>query len=225
MLFHALLLALSLCAGPCNDYTGLRMKMIQEQIETRGVKNPEVLRAMENTPRHVFVPEPEMDRAYADFALPIGYGATISQPYIVALMTQLLDVKPTHRILEIGTGSGYQAAILSQLAQHVYTMEIVPELAQRASATLEDLGYDNVTVRYGDGYGGWPEEAPFDRIILTAAPEEVPQKLLDQLKPGGKLVAPVGIGDQNLYVYDKLPDGRIRRTYQIGVRFVPMKHR
>jgi protein-L-isoaspartate(D-aspartate) O-methyltransferase len=166
-----------------------------------------------------------MVRAYADFALPIGYGATISQPYIVALMTQLLDVKRTHRVLEIGTGSGYQAAILSQLAPHVYTMEIVPELAERASTTLDDLGYDNVTVRYGDGYAGWPEEAPFDRIILTAAPEEVPQKLLDQLKPGGKLVAPVGIGDQNLYVYDKLPDGRIRSTCHIGVRLVAMKHR
>jgi protein-L-isoaspartate(D-aspartate) O-methyltransferase len=216
------LLLLPFLAVPQDSYAGPRMKMIQEQIEHRGLKDPDVLRAMRDTPRHRFVPDSEIDQAYEDHPVAIGYGATISQPYIVALMTHLLDVKRSHKVLEIGTGSGYQAAILSQLAEHVYSVEIVPELAASAATKLTGLGYTNVTVRQGDGYQGWPEQAPFDRIIVTAAPPDVPRALVDQLRPGGKMVAPIGDWDQSLYVFEKLANGQVRRTMTIGVRFVPM---
>lgn len=201
-----------------------RERMVRQQIEERGVRNPAVLKAMRATPRHLFVPESVRSQAYADGPLPIGYGQTISQPYIVASMTELLDPAPTHRVLEIGTGSGYQAAILSALVKEVYSIEIVPELGASASALLRKLGYHNVYVKIGDGYQGWPEKAPFDRIILTAAPPEIPQTLIDQLAPGGKMVAPVGQGvwDQELYVIEKDKHGKVSRRAVYGVRFVPM---
>jgi len=161
--------------------------------------------------------------AYEDYPLPIGYGATISQPYIVALMTELLAPTKNHRVLEIGTGSGYQAAILAQLVAEVYTMEIVPELAQSAAGTLRELGYSNVTVRRGDGFKRWPEQAPFDGIILTAAPREIPETLVRQLANGGRLVAPVGSWLQQLILIEKKADGRIQRRSMGMVSFIRMK--
>jgi protein-L-isoaspartate(D-aspartate) O-methyltransferase len=205
-------------------YQPQRDRMVVEQIQARGVRSPEVLRAMRATPRHLFVPEPLRPQAYEDGPLPIGYGQTISQPYIVAAMTELLAPAKTQKVLEIGTGSGYQAAVLSPLVGRLFSVEIVPELAAQSADLLKTLGYANVTVRQGDGYLGWPAEAPFDRIILTAAPPKIPKALLDQLKPGGKLVAPVGasVFDQDLVVIDKGPDGKIRERSVFPVRFVPM---
>ena len=201
-----------------------RDRMVRDQIESRGIRNPDVLRVLRATPRHRFVPESIRAMAYDDCALPIGHGATISQPYIVALMTEALAPEKAHRVLEIGTGSGYQAAVLAQLTDHVYTIEIVPELADSARKTLASLGYTNVTVRHGDGYKGWPERAPFDRIIVTAAPPEVPQTLLDQLAPGGRLIVPVGAGwEQELTLIEKRRDGSIHRTPVAPVLFVPMR--
>jgi protein-L-isoaspartate(D-aspartate) O-methyltransferase len=200
-----------------------RAMLVEEQIEQRGVRNPDVLRVMRTVPRHEFVPEHLRDEAYDDRPLSIGYGATISQPYIVAAMTEFLQPARHHRVLEIGTGSGYQAAVLSMLVKEVYSIEIVPQLAASAEATLRRLGYNNVRVRQGDGYKGWPEFAPFDGIILTAAPPEVPQALIDQLKRGGKLVAPVGgSGDQQLMILEKDREGRVRRRAVFPVMFVPM---
>jgi protein-L-isoaspartate(D-aspartate) O-methyltransferase len=201
-----------------------REAMVAEQLEARGLRNPAVLRAMRATPRHLFVPANVRSLAYEDGPLPIGFQATISQPYVVAWMTELLDVQRKTRVLEIGTGSGYQAAILSQLAAEVYSIEIVPELAKSASETLARLGHKNVEVRHGDGYKGWPEKAPFDRIILTAAPPEIPQALIDQLANGGRLVAPVGATvAQELTVVEKNAKGAIRRRTEGGVSFVPMR--
>jgi protein-L-isoaspartate(D-aspartate) O-methyltransferase len=196
--------------------------MVREQIESRGIKSRAVLQSLRNTPRHRFVPAQVRALAYTDQPLPIGYGATISQPYIVALMTQLLEPSKELTVLEIGTGSGYQAAVLSPLVKYVYTIEIVPELARSAKAILQKLGYKNISVRAGDGYKGWPEKAPFDRIVLTAAPPEIPRVLIDQLRPGGRLVAPVGENVQDLVVIDKSQDGKISRRSVIPVRFVPM---
>lgn len=217
----AVMLALPACAS--DVYEQQRAQMVREQIESRGIRDPKVLRAMRDTPRHLFVPEQMQPHAYEDHPLPIGYQATISQPYIVALMTDTLDVKKNHRVLEIGTGSGYQAAILAQLAGRVYTMEIVPELAASAKEKLAQ--YENVEVRHGDGYQGWPEEAPFDRIMLTAAPPKLPEALLDQLKPGGKLLAPVGATPwtQELVLVEKSKDGKIREQSVLPVVFVPMQ--
>ncbi|MFB3828046.1 MAG: protein-L-isoaspartate(D-aspartate) O-methyltransferase [Bryobacteraceae bacterium] len=214
-------LLLLLAADPT---AALRARMVKEQIEDRGIRNPGVLAAMRNTPRHLFVPEESRALAYGDHPVAIGYGATISQPYIVAWMTELLEPARTHRVLEIGTGSGYQAAVLSPLVQHVYTIEIVPELAKSAAALLEKLGRTNITVRQGDGYKGWPDGAPFDRIVITAAPPEIPKTLIDQLAPGGRLVAPVGSSpfSQELVVLDKRADGSTRRRSMGGVMFVPM---
>mgnify|MGYP001096123887 CR=1 FL=1 len=205
-----------------DPYEKLREAMVRDQIEARGIKNPDVLRVMRMTPRHEFVPEELRRSAYEDRPLPIGYGQTISQPYIVAYMTEALEVARTHKVLEIGTGSGYQAAVLAPLAAQVFTIEIVPELAQSAARKL--ARYDNVRVRLGDGYKGWPEEAPFDRIMLTAAPPEIPQTLIDQLKPGGKLIAPVGRSpwSQELVLVEKTREGKIRRRSLIPVMFVPM---
>jgi protein-L-isoaspartate(D-aspartate) O-methyltransferase len=177
---------------------------------------------MRRVPRHEFVPEPVRARAYADYPLPIGLDQTISQPYIVALMTELLQVKPGHRVLEIGTGSGYQAAVLAELGAEVYTIEIVEALAATARETLDRLGYRQVHARAGDGYQGWPDAAPFDRIIVTAAPPKVPQPLIDQLKPDGRLVVPEGRGDQDLVLYRKTSDGKLKRESVLPVRFVPM---
>lgn len=197
--------------------------VLREQLEKRGIRDPEVLRVMGETPRHLFIPESLREQSYEDHPVAIGHGATISQPYIVAVMTTMLRVSPEHRVLEIGTGSGYQAAILSQLGAHVYTVEIVPELAQAAEDTLRQLGYTNVSVRTGDGSLGWPEEAPFDRILLTAAPEEIPEGLISQLGCGGRLVAPVGkTTNQDLMVVDKAADGSIQSRKAGAVLFIPM---
>jgi protein-L-isoaspartate(D-aspartate) O-methyltransferase len=217
-------LACGLLLWAADPYQGQRDRMVSEQIEARDVRQPELLRAMRATPRHLFVPEPMRPQAYEDSPLPIGFGQTISQPYIVAVMTELLRVDRTHKVLEIGTGSGYQAAVLSPLAKHVYSIEIVPELARRSAELLKKLGYTNVSVRQGDGYLGWPEEAPFDRIILTAAPGEVPQALINQLKPGGRLVAPVGrtVLSQDLVLVEKDAQGKTHERPVLPVRFVPM---
>jgi protein-L-isoaspartate(D-aspartate) O-methyltransferase len=201
-----------------------RLDMVARQIAARGVTASRVLEAMRKVPRERFVPAELASRAYDDRPLPIGLGQTISQPYIVAYMTELLRTEPHHRVLEIGTGSGYQAAILGSLARAVYTIEIVPTLARRASVVLKALGYRNVHVREGDGYAGWPEEAPFDRILVTAAPETIPQPLLDQLAHGGVLVAPVGATTQWLVVVEKTGRGIIERR-TIPVRFVPFTRR
>jgi protein-L-isoaspartate(D-aspartate) O-methyltransferase len=217
-------LAITLLLWAADPYERQRERMVAEQIQQRGIRNPAVLKAMRSVPRHLFVPESLRSMAYQDSPLPIGHGQTISQPYIVAFMTELLDPRPEHKVLEIGTGSGYQAAVLSPLVKQVFTIEIVPELAQRSAELLKKLGYANVVVRQGDGYLGWPEQAPFDRIILTAAPEDVPKALIEQLKPGGKLVAPVGRSawDQELILLEKGLDGKIRRRAVLPVRFVPM---
>lgn len=200
-----------------------RLAMVREQIEARDVKDPEVLEAMRQVPRHLFVPDTVRAEAYDDHPLPIGEGQTISQPYIVALMSELLELEDDHKVLEIGTGSGYQAAVLALLAGDVYSIEIVESLADQARSRLNELGYP-VNVRAGNGYLGWPEEAPFDRIILTAAPPEMPQALVEQLEPGGRLVAPVGPvgGVQELVMLEKNPQGEVRSMTVIGVRFVPM---
>ena len=199
-----------------------RLEMVAAQIRARGLTGDRLLAAMEEVPRHLFVPEAERAHAYADHPLPIGDGQTISQPYIAALMTSLLDLTPRSRVLEIGTGSGYQAAVLSRLAGQVYSVEIVPDLGERARCTLTRLGYANVSVRIGDGYLGWPEAAPFDAIILTAAPAAVPPPLLAQLKPGGHMVVPVGDLDQELLLITKRADGSLQQEKLLPVRFVPM---
>jgi protein-L-isoaspartate(D-aspartate) O-methyltransferase len=195
--------------------------MVESQIEARGVKNPRVLAAMRTVPRHRFVPSAYRDQAYRDRALPIGLRQTISQPYMVAVMTELLDPQSGDKVLEVGTGSGYQAAVLSGLVEKIYTIEIIPELADRARRLLAANGYDNVIVITGDGYRGIPAEAPFDGIIVTAAPERVPQPLIDQLKMGGRLVVPVGGRDQRLQVFERTEDGLEEKTL-FAVRFVPM---
>jgi protein-L-isoaspartate(D-aspartate) O-methyltransferase len=210
--------------GAQTDWAAARKRMVQEQLAApgRGITNRLVLQAMENVPRHEFVPASMRDEACDDHPLPIGHGQTISQPYIVALMTEQLDPKPSDRVLEIGTGSGYQAAVLSTLVQEVRTIEIVEPLARRAEADLKRLGYTNVYVRAGDGFKGWPEAAPFDSIIVTCAPENVPQPLVDQLKEGGRMAIPVGpIYDQNLYLLRK-KDGKVQTQAVLAVRFVPM---
>jgi len=206
------------------DFAAARRRMVEEQLKGfgRDITNAHVLRAMATVPRHEFVPEKLRGEAYEDYPLPIGYGQTISQPYIVAFMTQELDPKPHHRVLEIGTGSGYQAAVLAELVKEVYTIEIIEPLAERAKADLARLGYTNVFVRAGDGYKGWPEAAPFDSIIVTCAPEQVPPPLIEQLKEGGRMMIPLGpLHDQNLYLLEKR-GGKIERRAVLPVRFVPM---
>ena len=216
--------ALLLCLAACvqaDDYPALRERMVTTQLERRGIRDARVLAAMRKIPRHEFVPAGVVARAYDDSPLPIGHRQTISQPYIVALMTELAAVKPTSKVLEVGTGSGYQAAVLAELAKDVYSIEIVEPLAREAEATLRRLGYERVRVRAGDGYRGWPEAAPFDVIVVTAAPEAVPKPLLDQLAPGGRLVIPVGDDMQWLEVHRRTDAGiTVERTVQ--VRFVPM---
>lgn len=204
-----------------NDFVEKRKKMVENQIKARGVSDQRVLDAMSNVQRHLFVPENLQNRAYQDEPLPIGYGQTISQPFIVAYMTEQIDLDESEKVLEIGTGSGYQAAVLGEIAKQVYTIEIVPELAVRAAGILQELGYHNVSVRTGDGYLGWPEAAPFDAIIVTAAPAHIPQPLIDQLKIGGHMIIPVGEFSQDLILLERTEEG-IEQKRKIPVRFVPM---
>ena len=196
--------------------------MVQQQLKARGIKDEPVLTTMAKVPREEFVPADARVDAYEDGPLPIGYDQTISQPYIVAFMTEQLRLKPSDRLLEIGSGSGYQAAVLAELVAEVYTIEIVEPLAKTAEATLQRLGYKNVHLRVGDGYQGWPEEAPFDAIIVTCAPDKVPQPLVDQLKDGGRMVIPVGERfAQQLYLLEK-KNGQLKESATLPVRFVPM---
>jgi protein-L-isoaspartate(D-aspartate) O-methyltransferase len=204
-----------------DDFKQLREDMVNFQIKGRGVKDKRVLDAMTKVPRHLFVPENLQYRAYEDEPLPIGFGQTISQPYIVAYMTEQIDLDESEKVLEIGTGSGYQAAILGEVAKEVYTIEIVPELGEKAREVLQKLDYANVQVKIGDGYKGWPEVAPFDAIIVTAAPDHVPQPLVDQLKIGGRMMIPVGEFNQDLILLERTEKG-IERKRKIPVRFVPM---
>lgn len=203
------------------DFKNLREMMVKYQIEQRGIKDRRVLEVMRRVERHRFVPRQIQHLAYEDTPLPIGEGQTISQPYIVAIMTEVLQLKSKEKVLEIGTGSGYQAAVLAELAQEVYTIEILPELANQAQKLLEELGYKNIKVKCADGYLGWPEFAPFDAIIVTCAPEEIPQALIEQLAEGGRMVIPVGTAYQELRLLVKA-QGRIKQTDIIPVRFVPM---
>jgi protein-L-isoaspartate(D-aspartate) O-methyltransferase len=199
----------------------LRLRMVADQIEGRGVTDPAVLAAMRAVPRHRFVPESLRTLAYEDGPLPIGDGQTISQPLIVAVMTAAIHPKREMKVLEVGTGSGYQAAVLSACVGEVYTIEVIPDLGKRAEALLKKLGYRNVQVRVGDGFDGWPERAPFDAVVLTAAPGKVPKPLIDQLRVGGRLVAPVGRGIQDLVVITKTDKGLVTEVID-SVRFVPM---
>ena len=204
------------------EFTVEREQMVKEQIAIRGVTDERVLRAMRKVPREQFVPEQIRGQSYSDGPLPIGYDQTISQPFVVAFMTEKLGLHPTDRVLEIGTGSGYQAAILAELAAKVYTIEIVEPLGKRAAQTLQRLGYKNVQVKIGDGYRGWPEHAPFDAVIVTCAPDHVPQPLVEQIKEGGRIIIPVGpAGDQTLYLLEK-KNGRLERRNVLPVSFVPM---
>jgi len=199
----------------------LRERMVRDQLEARDVRDAHVLAAMRKVPRHLFVVQELVDSAYEDNALPLLLGQTISQPYIVGYMTQALSLKGGERVLEIGTGSGYQAAVLAEVAAEVFTIEILPELTQRAQSILDRLGYRNIRFRSGDGYLGWPEFAPFDAIMVTAAPDHIPQPLIDQLKQGGRMIIPVGRFEQDLILIEKGEKGVTRQT-TIPVRFVPM---
>jgi len=220
------LIAVVVCAQQ-RDYASLRRDMVENQLRARGIKNQRVLRVMGRVPRHEFVPQSERTHAYADHSLPIGEGQTISQPYIVALMTETARIKRGARVLEIGTGSGYQAAVLAELTPKVYTIELLPTLARRAEATLRRLGYESVAVRVGDGYQGWKEHAPFDAILVTCAPDHIPQPLIDQLAEGGRMVIPVGEQDplrgQELLLVEK-SGGKIKTTSIAPVIFVPLVH-
>lgn len=210
--------------APAGDFTTQRKRMVEEQLKApgRGIRDERVLDAMATVPRHEFVPEAVRAAAYGDHPLPIGHDQTISQPFIVAFMTEKLSPRPTDRVLEIGTGSGYQAAVLAKLVKEVFTIEIVEPLGKQAEQTLKQLGLANVHVRVGDGYLGWPEAAPFDSIIVTCAPDAIPQPLIDQLKDGGRMIIPVGGRfEQELVLLRKNKD-KIERTAVLPVRFVPM---
>lgn len=209
--------------GGAADFAARRGRMVDEQLAARGIADPGVLAAMRSVPRHEFVPQPERARAYADRPLPIGGGQTISQPYIVALMSECLAPGRRGRVLEIGTGSGYQAAVLAELFDRVFTIETDAELAARAARCFERLGLDRIETAVGDGRGGWPEHAPFDAVIATAAPERVPPPLMDQLAEGGRMVIPVGpVGGIQELILLRKENGRPRRESVLSVRFVPM---
>ncbi len=205
-----------------DPYQTERLNMVKYQIENRGIKNPAVLEAMRKVPRHLFVPDNQKPNAYEDRPLSIGDGQTISQPYIVAHMTDIIKPKKGMKVLEIGTGSGYQAAVLAEIVDQVFTIEIVENLGKRAKADLAKLGYKNVFVKIGDGYQGWPSEAPFDAILVTAAAEQVPQPLFDQLKDGGRMVIPVGSqGEVQELILIERVKGKVKTTNLGAVRFVP----
>ena len=203
------------------DFISKRLRMVNTQLIGRGLQDQRVLDAMREVPRHLFMPTSAQEYAYEDMPFPIGYNQTISQPYIVAFMTEVAELNPDAKVLEIGTGSAYQAAILSVLCKEVYTVEVIKDLGKKAKEKLKELGYNNVYVRIGSGYQGWPEEAPFDAIIVTAAPEELPMKLVEQLKIGGRLVIPVGTYQQELLRITRNEDG-IKKENLLPVRFVPM---
>jgi protein-L-isoaspartate(D-aspartate) O-methyltransferase len=213
-----------IATGAEDSYAQARSRMVAEQLMAsgRGITNERVLGAMGKVPRHEFVPERVRSLAYQDSPLPIGHDQTISQPYVVAFMTEGLEPKPTDKVLEIGTGSGYQAAVLSGLAAEVFTVEIIEQLAQRASADLKRLGYTNVHVRAGDGYKGWPEHAPFDAIIVTCAPDHVPRPLIEQLKESGRMIIPVGSGLGQELILLRKTGGKLEKRAVLPVRFVPM---
>ena len=213
--------SLSVRASVQDRYARERARMVAEQLRARGIRDRGVLRAMARVPRHQFVPAPYQELAYADRPLPIGFDQTISQPFIVAYMTEVANVSSGERVLEVGTGSGYQAAILAELVREVYTVEIVPELAARARTQLRALGYANVHVRTGDGYAGWREHAPYDAIVVTAAPDHVPPALVEQLAVGGRMVVPVGAGEQEMRVISKTARGVVEQR-TIPVQFVPL---
>jgi len=223
-LFLVLAFTSSLWASEEELFTQQRVQMVQTQIKRRGVTNPSVLQAMLAVKRHLFVRRWDRGSAYRDNPLPIGHGQTISQPYIVALMTELLELSPGDKALEVGTGSGYQAAILAKIVKQVYTIEIVKPLAKKARERLKDLNYKNVKVQTGDGYYGWEEHAPFDVIIVTAAASHIPPPLIKQLKPGGRMVIPVGpqFFVQHLLLVEKQHDGTITQRSMLPVRFVPL---
>jgi protein-L-isoaspartate(D-aspartate) O-methyltransferase len=227
LLAGALLLAgLGVGPGPAralDSFADARQAMVARQLQRRDITDPRVLIAMGTVPRHRFVPGDLASRAYGDYPLPIGEGQTISQPYMVALMTQWAEVHPGDRVLEVGTGSGYQAAVLAELGGHVFSIEILPDLARQAATRLKDLGYGQVQVRSGDGYQGWPEAAPFDAILVTAAAPRVPPALTAQLKEGGRLVIPVGPpgGEQTLKRYHRV-QGKLVEEASLAVRFVPL---
>lgn len=227
--FFTMLLLILLFSCGRDNYTGtqekeyktMRSEMVKRQIIARGVKNPKVIEAMESVPRHLFVPEEERQNAYKDQARAIGSGQTISQPYIVAFMTEELNLNAGDRVLEIGTGSGYQASVLGQIVDTVFSIEIIEELAMRAQKTIANLNYKNIIIRKGDGYLGWPEKAPFDAIIVTAAPPTIPPLLLEQLKIGGRMILPVGKYVQELVIVSKNEGGHTMESV-LPVRFVPM---
>ena len=206
-----------------DEYKTVREEMVDSQIKARGISNMDVLEAMRSVPRHEFVLEQYLSRAYTDQPLPINHGQTISQPYIVALMSELLEIQEGQRVLEIGTGSGYQAAVLAELGVDVYTIEIIPELAQEARERLNRLGYTEIHTKTADGYFGWEENGPFEAIIVTAAPDHLPQPLANQLAEGGRLIIPIGpVGAfQTLWLFEKI-DGELQATNMGGVRFVPL---
>jgi len=211
-------------AGPEEkEFRAMRESMVATQIEGRGVADPRVLEAMRKVPRHKFVLPDSVDAAYDDYPLPIGHGQTISQPYIVAYMCELAQLQGTHKVLEVGTGSGYHASVMAQIAAEIYTVEIIPELAAQAASTIAKLGYDNIHVRHADGYQGWKEEAPFDAIIVTAAADQIPPPLIEQLRDGGRMIIPVGLPAfiQQIVVVEKR-DGRISSREVLPVRFVPL---
>lgn len=213
-------------SGPQDpDFDVLRRGMVESQLEARGISDPRVLEAMRSVPRHEYVPQSHRAMAYQDSPLPIGRGQTISQPYIVALMTELVRPEPEDRMLEVGTGSGYQAAVLAELVSEVFSIELVPELASSAAERLSELGVSNVSVRRGDGYLGWPEEAPFDGILVTAGADHVPAPLTEQLRPGARMVIPVGdsLSVQTLRMIEKTEEGELEVTDVAAVRFVPLR--
>lgn len=231
--FLCSLVLLALASGGCaeerktdvteKDFAALRNRMVSEQIAARDIKDEKTLQVMRKVPRHKFVPESIRHLSYVDSPLPIGEGQTISQPYIVAFMTEALELKPQDRVLEIGTGSGYQAAILAEISKEVYTIEILPGLGRRAEETLTGMGYTNAFVRIGDGYKGWPEKAPFDAIIVTCAPEEIPPALAEELKEGGRMIIPVGEEDSVQRLVRVVKEkGTLKKTNVLDVRFVPM---
>ncbi|MBC2710577.1 MAG: protein-L-isoaspartate(D-aspartate) O-methyltransferase [Desulfosarcina sp.] len=222
LLAIAAVLSFGLTGTPADSFEHQRRQMVTRQLRARDIVDTHVLRAMETVPRHLFVPKDLRHLAYRDTPLPIGHGQTISQPYIVALMSQLLAVSKGQRILEIGTGSGYQAAVLAEMEAYVFTIEIIPELGRQAIKAIHPLGYGNIQVRIGDGYKGWPENAPFDAIIVTCAPSSIPEPLKNQLAEGGRMVIPVGEKSYQQLLLLTKQGGEIKQEKIVDVRFVPM---